>query len=90
MGGNASEWLVEATDAAGRARGFWPPHFVDIRFRRREWARGFIGNAVRDFVGSRRYDWIQEFGNAAIGQIAAAVLGLKRPGKSWRTGTRVG
>jgi hypothetical protein len=64
--GNATERLVEAIDAAERARGFCPSIFVDTRLRRQGRAKGFVGNAFRDLVGESRYRWMQDLGNLAI------------------------
>src|SRR6202158_3993927 len=64
--GNATERLVEALDAAERARGFQPPVFVDCRLRRQGRAKGFVGNAFRDLIGPSRYLWMQDLGNLAI------------------------
>ena len=77
--GNATERLVEAIDAAERARGFQPPGFVDVRLRRQGRAKGFVGNAFRDLVGEARYRWMQDLGNAHIAS-SESVIEIKRPG----------
>ncbi len=63
--GQATEALVKAFDAAERARGFEPPLWVDIRFRRTCRAKGFIGNAFGDLLGPR-YEHIKDLGNMNI------------------------
>lgn len=65
--GNATRKLVEAFDRAERWAGFRRPIFVDIRFRRQGRAKGFVDDAFRKVVGTERYLWMQDLGNARIG-----------------------
>jgi hypothetical protein len=76
--GNATEQLVEAIDAAERARGFRLPIFVDTRLQRQGRAKGFVGNAFRDLVGEARYRWMQDLGNLAIATGSGGVQ-IKNP-----------
>ena len=76
--GNATERLVEAFDKAEKSREFRPPLFVDARLRRQGRAKGFVGNAFRDLVGTSRYRWIQDLGNLAIATGSGGVQ-IKNP-----------
>jgi hypothetical protein len=64
--GNATRRLVEAVDAVERARGYSPPFFVDVRWRRTGRAQGFVDDAFEKVAGGERYRWIQGLGNLAI------------------------
>jgi hypothetical protein len=64
--GNATERLVEAFDAAERARGFQPPVFVDVRLRRQGRAKGFVSRNFEKTVGPSRYEYIHGLGNRSI------------------------
>ena len=63
--GGATQQLVAALNAAEQARGFKPPLWVDIRFRRVCRAQGFTGNAFGELLGEQ-YLWIQDLGNELI------------------------
>lgn len=66
--GTAIRQAIEMFDAVENARGFRSPVFVDIRARREVRSEGFSG-ARSPFIralGSSRYRWIQELGNAAV------------------------
>jgi hypothetical protein len=65
--GNATRQLVAAIDAAERQRGFAPPIFVDIRFKRSGRAAGFRDDAFENVTGWRRYRWMRTLGNKNIG-----------------------
>lgn len=65
--GTATPQLVSAVDAAERKRGFNPPIFVDIRFRRTGRAPGFKERAFEDLLGWQRYRWMPTLGNSSIG-----------------------
>src|SRR5262245_20099758 len=65
--GAATRQLVQAVDLAETGRGFAPPVFVDIRYRRTGRAPGFKGPAFEDLLGWRRYRWIPTLGNSSIG-----------------------
>jgi len=65
--GNSTPELVAAVEAAERKRGFKPPIFVDIRFRRTGRAKGFKEHTFEDLLGWRRYRWMPTLGNSAIG-----------------------
>ena len=65
--GTATSQLVSSVDAAERKRGFNPPIFVDIRFRRAGRAPGFKERAFEDLLGWRRYRWMPTLGNSSIG-----------------------
>jgi hypothetical protein len=66
--GTSARQLVEAVDAAEAARGFAPPVFVDVRWRRQGRAADFVGNRFAELVGEDRYRWFQGLGNKAIGE----------------------
>lgn len=66
--GNATTKLVEGVDAAEARRGFAPPLFVDVRFRRSVRAVGFNGNTFGAWLTSKRYRWMRALGNKQIGQ----------------------
>lgn len=70
--------LIRAFDAAERARGYEPPVFVDIRYRRNVRAPGFRGDAFMDAVGKDRYCWFQGLGNEAIDDRNATRVRLQR------------
>src|SRR5690348_10451381 len=65
--GNATRELIRAVDVAEAGRGFGPPIFVDIRFKRGGRAAGFREDAFEKLLGRRRYRWMQSLGNARIG-----------------------
>ncbi len=65
--GTGTRHLVHAVDAAEKQRGFDPPTFVDIRFRRAGRAPGFNGDAFENLVGWRQYRWMPTLGNSSIG-----------------------
>ncbi len=64
--GNSTTELVAMVDAVEKSRGFGPPVFVDIRFRRQGRAVGFQEGAFQDLLGPERYHWIQGLGNRAV------------------------
>lgn len=64
--GNATAELVAAVDAAETKRGFNPPIFVDIRYKRTGRAKGFKEHTFEDLLGWRRYRWMPTLGNRAI------------------------
>jgi hypothetical protein len=59
-------------------RGFQPPIFADIRLRRQGRAKGFVGDAFRDLVGSSRYHWMNDLGNACVASGKSGIE-IKRP-----------
>lgn len=65
--GTKTKAFVDAANAVEKSRGFAPPFFVDIRFRRTGRAPGFIQNAFQKQVGEENYLWMQSLGNRAIG-----------------------
>jgi hypothetical protein len=65
--GTATKQLISAVDAVETQRGYEPPIFVDIRFRRGGRAPGFRDDAFETLVGRRRYRWMPTLGNASIG-----------------------
>src|SRR5262245_1906821 len=66
--GNATKQLIEAVDAAESSRGFKPPVFVDVRFRREVRAIGFRGATFAHAIGKDRYVWMKRLGNLRIAQ----------------------
>ena len=76
--GTATPQLVAAVDAAERRRGFAPPLFVDIRFRRSGRAIGFKEHAFEQLLGRRRYRWMPTLGNSSIGTLKAARSRVQR------------
>ena len=64
--GNSIPQLLHATQTAEQARGFLPPLFVDIRFRRAVRAEGFKEKAFEKVLGPERYIWLKDLGNANI------------------------
>lgn len=64
--GNHTPQLVEAVDAVETSRGFEPPIFVDIRFRRSVRAAGFTGPAFENLLGQDRHRWMKSLGNRFI------------------------
>src|SRR2546427_3105459 len=65
--GTATDRLVAAVDAAEKRRGFGPPTFLDIRYRRAGRALGFKDDAFERLLGWRRYRWMPTLGNSSIG-----------------------
>ncbi|HOU89965.1 MAG TPA: hypothetical protein PLU22_02915 [Polyangiaceae bacterium] len=65
--GSAPEKFVEAADAVEASRGFGPPMFVEVRFKRSGRAPGFKEKAFEKLLGPERYRWMKGLGNAAIG-----------------------
>lgn len=61
------QWLA-LTEAAERARGFAPPVFVDVRYRRSVRAAGFRDRAFEQAVPEGRHHWLRGLGNEAIGE----------------------
>jgi hypothetical protein len=70
--GTATRQLLAAVDAVEERRGFMPPVFVDIRYRRSGRAPGFRGETFERLVGRRRYRWMPTLGNASIGTLRSA------------------
>ena len=68
--GNTTREFVRAADATERKRGFKPPVFVDIRYRRNVRAKGFLGDAFERSLPGGRYQWLPRLGNrhAATGE----------------------
>lgn len=66
--GTSTPQLIGAVDTVERRRGFNPPIFVDIRFRRSGRAPGFQGNEFEALLGWRRYRWMKSLGNSSIGK----------------------
>jgi hypothetical protein len=64
--GTATRKLVAAVDAVERQRGFGPPIFVDIRFRRAGRAPGFRGRAFENLLGRQCYRWMPTLGNSNV------------------------
>lgn len=64
--GNSARKFVKAIDAFERKKGFNPPIFVDIRLQRSARAPGFSGINFERLVGTTRYWWMPELGNANI------------------------
>ncbi len=64
--GNHTPQLVKAVDAVELSRGFKPPIFVDIRFRRSVRAAGFTGPAFERLLGQDRHRWMKSLGNKFI------------------------
>ena len=63
--GSATPQLLKAFVAAERARGFKPPHFVDIRISRASRTKGFNGKAFETLVG-KNYTWMPRLGNVHV------------------------
>ncbi|MBZ5690199.1 MAG: hypothetical protein LAP86_34910 [Acidobacteriia bacterium] len=64
--GNSTRKFVQAIDAFERKEGFNQPIFVDIRLQRSARAPGFSGINFERLVGTTRYWWMPELGNANI------------------------
>lgn len=64
--GTTAGRLIEAADAVEAARGFRPPVFVDIRWKRQGRAADFVGSRFESLLGGDRYRWLQGLGNKAI------------------------
>jgi hypothetical protein len=64
--GNHTEELVVAVDAVETSRGFEPPIFVDIRFRRTVRAKGFQGSNFEKLLGQSSHRWMKGLGNKFI------------------------
>lgn len=64
--GTTARQLVEAADAVEAARGFLPPVFADIRWKRQGRAADFVGGRFEALLGGERYRWLQGLGNKAI------------------------
>jgi len=65
--GNATGKLVGSIDAVEHERGFEPPIFVDVRYKRGVRAVGFRDHAFGERLGHTRYRWMRSLGNALIG-----------------------
>jgi hypothetical protein len=77
--GNAIPELLHSTQIAEQNRGFQPPVFVDIRFRRAVRAEGFREKAFERVLGSERYVWMNDLGNANIGNNNASKPRISNP-----------
>ena len=66
--------LLTGTDAVEHARGFLPPIFVDIRYKRAVRAPGFREAAFPRIAGAARYRHMPQLGNKNIGSRARAAL----------------
>ena len=64
--GSYTPQLLTTVDAVEACRGFQPPLFVDIRFRRAVRATGFTGSAFEKLLGQNRYRWMKSLGNKRI------------------------
>src|SRR5579872_1031490 len=64
--GNATRELVRAIDATERKRGFKPPVFFDIRYRRNVRAVGFREDSFGQLLSPARYRWFPRLGNENI------------------------
>lgn len=64
--GNAVDKLLAVTKAVEAKRGFKPPIFVDIRYRRAVRAEGFREYALARRLGHESYRWMKTLGNKAI------------------------
>jgi hypothetical protein len=64
--GTSARQLVAAVDAVESARGFEPPVFVDVRWKRQGRAADFVGSRFESLLGGDRYRWLQGLGNKAI------------------------
>ena len=64
--GNATRELVQAIDASERRRGFKPPVFFDIRYRRNVRAKGFRSDAFERRLPKGRYRWFPRLGNRNV------------------------
>ena len=69
--GNATELLVRTVGEIERARGYKPPFFVDVRFRRSVRAKGFRDHVFEELLGPKDHLWMKSLGNAAIGDEGA-------------------
>ena len=77
--GNSTTDLVKAVDSVERARGFKPPVFVDIRYQRSVRAPGFNGTAFAKLLGDKRYEWLKQLGNKAIGASTGPRIQIAEP-----------
>ena len=65
--GTSTSQLLAAVKVAEARRGFRPPIFVDVRYRRSGRAPGFKDGAFEALLGWRRYRWMPSLGNSNIG-----------------------
>lgn len=65
--GNAIDELLAITHTIEAERGFEPPIFVDIRYRRAVRAQGFREDGFARRLGHENYRWMKTLGNRAIG-----------------------
>lgn len=77
--GNSIQQLLHATSTAEQLRGFQPPIFVDIRFRRAVRAEGFKEKAFEKVLGPERYIWMKDLGNANISDMVATKAKISNP-----------
>lgn len=77
--GNSTKQLVKCTDCVEKSRGYDRPVFVDTRIRRQVRAKGFLGNAFGDLVGSKRYHWMKGLGNTAILTRQGPAIQIREP-----------
>jgi hypothetical protein len=77
--GNATSKLIQAVDAVERARGFEPPTFVDIRFRKQGRAMGFLGDAFQKKLARGRHRWMRSLGNNRIGKHGGRKCQIDKP-----------
>jgi hypothetical protein len=75
--GNATKELKLAFDSVEAARGYAPPHFVDVRISRSVRAPGFRDAAFEHVLGSDRYTWMPELGN--LGVLTKEALQIAEP-----------
>jgi hypothetical protein len=72
--------LKQAVDVIERDRGYQPPYFVEIRFRRSGRAIGFSKTAFERFMGKHRYRWMPELGNKRVSKKTGRKIQIKEPG----------
>ena len=77
--GTATNKLIQAVDAVETGRGYEPPVFVDVRYKRSGRAPGFNGTKFARTVGSERYEWMPELGNKAIDNPTGPRIQIVRP-----------
>lgn len=65
--GSTTKQFVESVDVVEKSRGFEPPVFVDVRFRRSVRAAGFREAAFQQVTGPDRYVWMNGLGNKGVG-----------------------
>ena len=79
--GNSVDQMLKLMKYKEKQDGYKRPFLVDVRFKRKGRAKGFIGNALGNKIGKNNYLHIEELGNQNITNKSAKVIKIADPKK---------